>query len=698
MLRSYRSGAAALVAVMLSACSGGGGASRTVPYSPELGGSGSSNSAAIRGFAYDATLIGRSQLVGPAHLGGMSIDVVLPMRDAPGLRAYAAAVGDPKSGSYRRFLTPEQIADRYSATAAQSVAARTYFAGFGLAVAGWKQRMMLRVSGPQAKMEQAFHTTFGAYRSPLGETFFAPEKAPSVTTGVPVVGSANIVMRTNRFRSQLAKSTGTAAGYAPQQFAAAFDYNGAYAAGYTGSGITLGIIGTGPIQTSTGGRTGDAEAYRALFHVAGSSAITVVPTDATDPIANGNSGFATPPPVTAPCTASGVPNAPASEYPTPSCNPEDGETQLDTEQALTLARDSSIQYFLAYNPNDGCGGANGSPCAAGVGVAAQGLAEADEELQTAIDRNTADVLSLSYGGAEYGEVAPTGQGSPPFEFTSDGSGIDPTLFAMLAAEGTSVFVASGDTGAQGCQPFALTGYLDSECVQYPASDPSVTGVGGVTAPLNSAGTFVGPVAAWGVQTTGGTGGSGGGISAYFAQPNYQIGLPGVTGTTRNVPDVAMVADPGTGAALLQNADPALGGAMITPIGGTSLAAPQMASMWALVLQACKQTASCATAGGTHPYRLGNPAPLLYGFYKSTTIYPATFLPVGLGSNSLLPYCYQFAASDPANCPTPAPGATATPLPSPAPLDPGFTATPGYNTVTGLGVPFARALIKSVVGI
>jgi subtilase family serine protease len=211
---------------------------------------------------------------------------------------------------------------------------------------------------------------------------------------------------------------------------------------------------------------------------------------------------------------------------------------------------------------------------------------------------------------------------------------------------------------------------------------------------------IGPITAWGLQTSFGADGTGGGVSAYFPQPTYQAGLPGIIGSTRNVPDASLLGDPATGVALLAYADPSFGGAFLEPIGGTSVASPQLAAMWALVLQACKQSALCSAKGsGTYPYRLGNPNPLLYGIYANAQKYATTFLPVTYGNNALAAYCYYNAATDPTNCPSPAPGSTATPLPSPVPLASGYTANSagGYNNLTGIGVPFARALIKAVVG-
>ncbi len=155
--------------------------------------------------------------------------------------------------------------------------------------------------------------------------------------------------------------------------------------------------------------------------------------------------------------------------------------------------------------------------------------------------------------------------------------------------------------------------------------------------------------------------------------------------------------------MLEYADPSFGGALLGAIGGTSVAAPEMAAMWALVVEACKENASCASKGASsHPYRLGNPDPLIYNTYKSAATYGSTFLSVLYGNNAITAYCSnpQNAAGDPQDCPTPAPGSAPTPQPSIPPLDPGYSANPngGYNQLTGLGVPFARALIHAVVGV
>ena len=95
-------------------------------------------------------------------------------------------------------------------------------------------------------------------------------------------------------------------------------------------------------------------------------------------------------------------------------------------------------------------------------------------------------------------------------------------------------------------------------------------------------------------------------------------------------------------------------------------------MGALVLQACKQNSTCTAHGsGSKPYRLGNPGAYLYGIYKSATQYPATFYDVLFGNNAL-------------------------PNSSGVGYDQGFTAGQGFDLVTGIGAPYAKNLIASVL--
>jgi subtilase family serine protease len=665
--------AAVTAAAILAACGGGGGGSSkpapVVPQNPTNQGAPSPSSTA---FKYTSNAIKGVSSSGPAQLGTMKVDVQMNLPNVAALHQYAASVGDETSGLYRHFLSPDEIGSRFGASDADYNAAIAYFTAAGLQVTGWKQKSMLRVVGPQAAMEQAFGTTFGMYHLPTGDAY-GPTTAPHFSKPLAVHSVTHLVYSPSWMkRNAIAiPPHGTTPafnfGIPPQQLAAAFDYTGAYQAGFTGSGINIGIIGTGPI---------DQRDYNNLittlvlgwndaggtFH---KTANTITQVN-VQPNAGVNGGTpATPPPVTGPCNGS-----------LPACNPEDGEAQIDTQQTASLAPTASVLFYLAYVPNETYGGQQSARPEIGI-------SEVNDEVQQAINDNRADILSLSYGLAEEYSDYTLADGT-----TYDPNGTEPVQFAMLQSEGIAVFVSSGDAGAQGCsRPFFGTGPgvagPNQPCVSAPAVDVNVTSVGGITAPIDEAGKKIGPYTTWGVQTEHGFGATGGGLSVAVPKPAYQTGA-GITGTKRNQPDASLDADPDTGVATAFNTGFAGGG--YGAFGGTSVAAPEMAAMWALVLDACRQTAACTAKGsGTKPYRMGNAAPAFYKIYNSPTLYPATFLDIVDGNNGVRPCSVNPGQVGP--CPNPSPT-----------IQPGFNAGVGYDLTTGIGVPFGRHLIQSVVGV
>ncbi len=141
--------------------------------------------------------------------------------------------------------------------------------------------------------------------------------------------------------------------------------------------------------------------------------------------------------------------------------------------------------------------------------------------------------------------------------------IESQYVAALASAGVTVVASSGDLGgyADSAKPLVLQ-------VNYPASDPDVTGVGGTTLRLNTDGSVA-------TETT--WSGSGGGVSAYFSRPAWQTGTGVASGSKRLVPDVAAAADPSTGALIYSS------GKQYT-VGGTSWATPVWAGLCALINQ------------------------------------------------------------------------------------------------------------------
>jgi hypothetical protein len=203
-------------------------------------------------------------------------------------------------------------------------------------------------------------------------------------------------------------------------------------------------------------------------------------------------------------------------------NCDDGEPAVDIQQALSMAPGANIvEYF--------------------------GNSDADT-FNAAASANIAKQMSASV-----------------LWLPADPSTDEP-IFQEMAAQGQSLFMASGDSGAYNAA--TNPGF-------YPADDPYVTGVGGTDLTTSGAGGPWASESAWI--------GSGGGIDTNdLAIPSYQR-LPGVISssndgstTLRNIPDVS--ADGNTDSYWCSSS------ACHEGIGGTSLAAPRWAGFMALVNQ------------------------------------------------------------------------------------------------------------------
>jgi hypothetical protein len=160
----------------------------------------------------------------------------------------------------------------------------------------------------------------------------------------------------------------------------------------------------------------------------------------------------------------------------------------------------------------------------------------------------ATVVSNSYGGGE----------------SSSDTSFDTTYFHH---PGVAIFVSSGDNGYG---------------AQYPAASQYVIAVGGTSLAKSSSATRGWVESAWS--------GAGSGCSAYDAKPTWQ---KDASCAKRTIADVSAVADPNTGLAVYDKYGS--GGWII--VGGTSLASPVAAGIWALTGHG-KDTASLAYANPT----------------------------------------------------------------------------------------------------
>jgi subtilase family serine protease len=146
--------------------------------------------------------------------------------------------------------------------------------------------------------------------------------------------------------------------------------------------------------------------------------------------------------------------------------------------------------------------------------------------------------------------------------------------AARPANAVTVLAASGDTGASG-DTYNMHGLYPKRVVEWPATDPLVTAVGGTVLALNRSGQRLLPDAVWS--------NGGGGQSAVFSRPAYQDGVRSQTGSRRGIPDISMDASCESSVAVY-GTFPGVGPGRWQTICGTSMATPLFAGIVALADQ------------------------------------------------------------------------------------------------------------------
>ncbi|MDQ0279144.1 subtilase family serine protease [Arthrobacter silviterrae] len=429
--------------------------------------------------------------------------------------------------------------------------------------------------------------------------------------------------------------------FTPQSTRAAYNVGPLYAAGNDGTGITIAVVDSYGSDTMAH----DLHVYDQAFNLpamCGEEAVT--------------------------CTA-GMPTfsvlhlqgSPATKAPPSQSR---GTAQKDKAAwALEVALDVETAHAMAP-------GANillvATPTAETLGV--NGLPQMMAAEQYVVDHHLAQVISQSFATTEEAFGSPQSLLNLRHAFIS------------ASQNGVTVLGSSGDGGTANPNKAPVGGpnslpTFPYPTVQWPASDPLVTGVGGTylcTDPTAVSGRTVdsaSPPASCQRnpgQAEVGWIGAGGGFSHVFARPDYQSALPAgstAIGSMRGVPDIALQASAGTGALVYLSLPPdGLGGLMCgaTPcstgwydIGGTSLSCPQWAGLVAIAAQ--------MNGGG-----LGLINPALYKLGANPAAYANDFFDVTTGNNQ----------TDPSV--------------------PGYPATTGWDPVTGLGTPNAAALLPDLV--
>ena len=429
--------------------------------------------------------------------------------------------------------------------------------------------------------------------------------------------------------------------FTPQSTRAAYNLQPLYDAGSNGRGMTIAIVDSFGSDTMAH----DLHVYDQAFGVTamcGEEGVTCAPGMPTfsELHLQGTPATKAPP---ATSKGTGLENKSAWAL----------EVALDVETSHAMAPGANILLVT-------------TPTAEILGV--QGFPQMMAAEQYVVDHHLAQVISQSFASAEEAFGSPQSLLNLRHAFIS------------AAQNGVTVLGSSGDGGTANGSKSPVAGpnagpVFPFPTVEWPASDPLVTGVGGTYLCTSATATSSRVVDSLnpptkcktnpGVAEVGWTF-SGGGFSHVFAKPDYQSALPtgsSPIGAKRGVPDIALQASAGTGALVFLSLPPdglsglKCGAAPCSTgwydVGGTSLSAPQWAGLVAIADQ--------INGGG-----LGLINPGLYKIGADSSRYAAGFYDVTTGNNT----------ADPTVA--------------------GYSATTGWDPVTGLGTPNAAVLLPDLV--
>jgi subtilase family serine protease len=540
--------------------------------------------------------------LGPTAAGDtVTVSLVLKVKHPEALEAFVALSQEPLSPTYHRFLSTREFADLFAPSQGDIATITRFLGRFGITVNEvFADRLVIKATGTADAFNQVFAADMHDVQE-NGRRYHRHHHQPVIPLLlqdllVSVEGLNTEPKYTHRHHSVTGNSPLAApAPVLPRNGATATGVPGSFTVGDTANLYNINplyaahIDGTGRtvgIVTLAGFDPADAFTYWNLV------GLSVKPDKVTQVHVDGG----------------GVISADAGT----------GETCLDVEQSGGLAPGAKVVVYDAPNSDAGF---------------------IDLFYKAASD-NLVDTMSCSWGEAEE-------------FFFPEIVGVDnrPQLIAFhqalleAAAQGISVFAASGDNGAFDINDAFNDPVNNVLTVDHPGADPAITSAGGTTTPFTTnfgPGTpdfVVAKEQVWGwdaleaylVQNVD-PGflhalfpiGGGGGVSSFWPAPLYQRGVRGIRKTEpnqsiifddgtgpvdlldlpanfagRNVPDVSLDADPFSGYLLFSTPD----GGLLSGFGGTSFVAPQLNGIMALVSQA---------NGGR---RLGLINPMLYRFKR-----------------------------------------------------------------------------------
>jgi hypothetical protein len=201
---------------------------------------------------YLVPLTRATPVIGPVPADtDVSLSLGLSVSDPAGLQAFVKAVADPKDPNYRQFLTPKQFAATYGASAADYQTLQDWATGNGLTIAAtYPNNLLLGVTGPAAKIEQALFVNLVYRRRGDGNQFIAVDREPSLNLAIPILHISGLTDDVPPSAGLTPNGTGSGGFYRAADIRAAYLGVGASSScqSLDGSGQVVGIATFAPFD------------------------------------------------------------------------------------------------------------------------------------------------------------------------------------------------------------------------------------------------------------------------------------------------------------------------------------------------------------------------------------------------------------------------------------------------------------------
>ncbi len=449
---------------------------------------------------------------------------------------------DPSSPKYRRWLTPEQYADRFGLNPEDWDKVESWLQAQGFQVLRRaRSRSWIDFSGTAGQIQRAFRTEIHRF-SVDGEAHFANVTDPSIPAALGDIAAG--FRGLNDFRLKPLNHpispafTGTSGGHnlAPGDIATIYNLNALYSAGIDGAGQKIAVVGQTDIDLSK------IATFRSAFGL--SNNVPQLKLYGTDPGVN---------------------------------NPDGAEAHLDVEWSGAAARNATILYVYSK--------------------------DVDYSAQNAIDDNLAPVITMSYGLCETQE--PPGEIARERMLARQANAQGITWVLASGDAGAADCETSSASIATHAKSVDFPGSMPEVTAVGGTEFNEGSGSYWNTSNGNALGSAMGyiPERVWNdTASAGSLSSGGGGKSVKFSTPWWQMGPGFPNDGGRDVPDVSLSASADHDGYFVCTAtsgcDPANG--LTAVYGGTSVSAPIFAGILTLLNQYLAAQGGQAGVGNANP--------------------------------------------------------------------------------------------------